>query len=194
MNRIVFATHNQHKVSEIQSLCHEGLNVVPLSALNFQEEIPETQATIEGNAVQKAEYIFNKLNLPCFAEDTGLEVAALNGAPGVKTARYAGEQATAADNIEKLLAALSRETNRNARFKTIIAFIDEHGKQHLFEGICEGEILEAQSGGSGFGYDPVFKPSGSTKAFAEMSLEEKNFFSHRAKAFAKFVHHLNTNY
>ncbi len=189
---LIFATHNKHKVEEIQSICPTDIQLISLSELNYHEEIPETQATIEGNSLQKARHVFDVFKRPCFSEDTGLEADALNGAPGVNTARYAGEKATFEDNIDKLLSALHGAENRNAKFVTVITLKDAEGNEHQFRGECEGEVLKACCGEKGFGYDPVFKPKGSDKAFAEMTLAEKNVFSHRAKAFAKFVEYLST--
>jgi len=187
---LIFATHNRHKVEEIQSICPAEIHLTSLSELDYHDEVPETQATIEGNSMQKARYIFDVFKRPCFSEDTGLEVEALNGAPGVNTARYAGAKATFEDNIDKLLGALNGVKNRHARFVTVITLIDALGNTHQFKGVCEGEILEARSGEKGFGYDPIFKPTGGDKAFAEMTLAEKNVFSHRAKAFATFVEYI----
>jgi XTP/dITP diphosphohydrolase len=189
--KLIFATHNKHKVEEIQSICPTEIQLVSLAELSYHQEIPETQDTIEGNSLQKANHVFDVFKLPCFSEDTGLEVEALNGAPGVNTARYAGVKASFEDNIDKLLGALDSEENRNARFVTVITLMDADGKNHQFKGVCEGEILQARCGEKGFGYDPIFKPTGSNKAFAEMTLAEKNMFSHRAKAFAKFVEYLS---
>ena len=190
---LIFATQNKHKVEEIQSICPSDIHLTSLSELDYHEEVPETQATIEGNSLQKAHYIFDVFKRACFSEDTGLEVDALNGAPGVNTARYAGAKATFEDNIDKLLGALNGVENRNAKFVTVITLIDASGNEHQFIGECPGEILKARSGEKGFGYDPIFKPTGGDKAFAEMTLAEKNVFSHRAKAFAKFVEYLTLN-
>ncbi len=190
--KLIFATHNKHKVEEIQSICPTEIQLVSLAELSYHQEIPETQDTIEGNSLQKARYVFDVFKLPCFSEDTSLEVEALNGAPGVNTARYAGAKASFEDNIDKLLSALDSEENRNAKFVTVITLMDEDGKNHQFKGVCKGEILKVRCGEKGFGYDPIFKPSGSNKAFAEMTLTEKNVFSHRAKAFAKFVEYFTT--
>jgi XTP/dITP diphosphohydrolase len=162
-----------------------------LSQAGIHEEIPETAQTIEENAVLKARYIFNHYNFDCFADDTGLEVEALNNAPGVYSARYAGEQKSSEDNINKLLAELNGKTNRNARFKTVIALI-LNGKEYLFEGIINGRIANEKRGEKGFGYDPVFIPNGYEKTFAEMSTSEKNNISHRAIAVQKLAKFLST--
>lgn len=188
---IIFATHNAHKVSEIQSLCPENIVLKSLKEINFLAAVPETSDTIAGNSLQKAEYIFKQFSKAVFAEDTGLEVLALNNLPGVRTARFAGENATAEDNIQKLLLELNRAENRNAQFVTVITFIDKAGDVHQFKGICKGEILLSKMGEDGFGYDPIFKPLGSELSFAQMPLSDKNIFSHRAKAFKLFVEYLN---
>lgn len=188
---IIFATHNAHKVGEIQSLCPENIQLKSLKEIDFNKEVPETSDTIAGNSFQKAEYIFKQFGKAVFSEDTGLEVAALNNLPGVRTARFAGEHATAEDNIQKLLLELNGKSNRNAQFVTVITFIDEAEETHQFKGVCQGEILMAKTGNDGFGYDPIFKPLGSELSFAEMPLSDKNIFSHRAKAFKLFVEFLN---
>ena len=162
-----------------------------MAAIGCLEDVPETQNTIEGNAIQKAEYIKNKYGYDCFADDTGLEVDALNGAPGVYSARYAGEQRNADDNTNKLLDALKNNDNRSAQFKTVIA-LQLNNKQHTFTGICKGEITETKHGDKGFGYDPVFKPEGQKITFAKMDLSLKNSIGHRGKAVAQLVAFLNT--
>jgi XTP/dITP diphosphohydrolase len=164
--------------------------VLGLKDIECYEDIPETAHTLEGNAIQKADYVTEKFGLDCFADDTGLEVEALNGAPGVISARYAGSQKDAGDNIRKLLSELDGASNRKARFRTVIA-LNANGSQHLFEGIVEGEITPELRGGSGFGYDPVFMPEGRMKTFAEMGMPEKNSISHRARAVEKLVQFLN---
>lgn len=189
---LIFATANANKVKEVQMLVPENMTVLSLADIGFTEEVPETSDTIEGNSDQKASFIFGKLGRSCFSEDTGLEVEALDGAPGVYTGRYAGEHASHADNISKLLANMNGLDNRKARFKTIITLLAPHDKVQ-FEGICNGEILENVSGEQGFGYDPIFKPEGSSKSFAQMSMEEKSTYSHRKKAFAKLLDYLNTH-
>lgn len=190
---IIFATGNAHKVKEIQSLCPDFIQLKSLREIGFANDIPETSPTISGNSLQKATFIFERMQKAVMAEDTGLEVEALNGLPGVNTARYAGLNATFEDNIRKLLSELNGKTNRNARFITVITFIDNSGTLHQFEGICDGEILLEKKGNDGFGYDPVFQPKGSIKSFAQMQLQEKNGFSHRAKAFQQFVDFLQQN-
>lgn len=187
---LIFATQNPNKVKEIQSLCPPTILIKSLADLSFTAELPETQKTIEGNSLQKAQYVFEQLNQACFSEDTGLIVDAINGAPGVKTARYAGDNATAKDNINKLLKELQNSHDRKARFVTVITLINTNGQAQQFTGVCEGKILKDETGGKGFGYDPIFQPTGSNKSFAEMDMTEKNMYSHRAKAFAKFVEHL----
>jgi len=193
---LVFATNNKNKINELQHLLPDSIKLLSLDAIGCNEELPETQATIEGNAAQKAFYIYNKYHLNCFADDTGLEVEALNGAPGVFSARYAGEHKSTNDNIDKLLNELSKFTNRNARFKTTISLV-LGGKENQFEGIVSGTILSERRGCNGFGYDPVFAPSIYQKninskfiSFAEMDLSEKNKISHRAIAVKKLVDYL----
>ncbi len=195
-HKIVFATNNPHKLKEIQSLLGNHFQLLSLKEIGFEGDIPENQTTLEGNALEKARYIFDKYAFPCFADDTGLEVDALGGEPGVYSARYAGplqnygaEEKRSAANISKLLAKLSGNPNRNARFRTVIAYLD--GKEeHFFEGIVNGSIIDVRRGSEGFGYDPVFIPEGQTGTFAEISLSEKNKISHRARAFALFVEHM----
>lgn len=183
---IVFATGNRNKEQEIQSLVPDGMKVMSLADLEFYDDIPETAETLEGNARIKAEEIYSKFGKACFADDTGLEVEALQGAPGVKSARYAGEEKSDEKNIDKLLQELSGESNRRARFRTVIHLIWE-GKPMQFEGIVEGIIRAGRSGTNGFGYDPVFEPENCGKTFAEMSLEEKNTMSHRGRAVQKLI-------
>jgi len=187
--KLIFATSNQHKVREILSMTCSGIEIVSLKDIGFTEEIPETRDTIEGNSLQKAEYLTNKLHLPCFSEDTGLEINALNGEPGVYSARYAGPKANFSDNISKVLDKMRGVKDRKARFKTVITYFD--GSKYVqFEGITEGTILEEVRGIDGFGYDPIFQPLGYDKAYAEMTLEEKNQSSHRRKSFEQFANHL----
>lgn len=183
---IVFATNNPNKIKEVQALLPSHIKLISLEEIGCVEDIPETQDTIEGNAIQKADYIKEHFGLDCFADDTGLEVMALNGAPGVFSARYAGPQRNADDNMNLLLSELHSKNNRSARFKTVIA-MHFQGELRTFEGICEGEITHTKSGSDGFGYDPVFKPTGYTKTFAEISLAEKNRIGHRGKAVSKLV-------
>lgn len=184
--KIVFATHNAHKVSEVQAVLGSEYQLVTATEAGISEEIPETQPTIEGNALQKARYVYEHTGLNCFADDTGLEVEALSGAPGVYSARYAGEHVSYADNNKLLLKNLAGCQNRKARFRTVIALILD-GKEHLFEGRVEGTIATEPHGECGFGYDPLFIPEGSQLTFAEMSPEAKNGISHRGRAVAKLV-------
>ena len=184
--KIVFATHNAHKVSEVQAVLGSEYQLVTATEAGITEEIPETQPTIEGNALQKARYVYEHTGLDCFADDTGLEVEALNGAPGVYSARYAGEHVSYADNNVLLLKNLAGCENRKARFRTVIALIVD-GKEYLFEGRVEGTIATEPHGEGGFGYDPLFVPEGSQLTFAEMSSEAKNKISHRGRAVAKLV-------
>lgn len=181
---LVFATNNNHKLKEISSLLGDSFKLLSLKDLNITEEIPENKPTLEGNAVQKARHIYHLLKRASFADDTGLETEALGGLPGVHSARFAGEEKNSEDNIDKLLAMLAGKENRRARFRCVIALIIDE-KEFLFEGICEGSILKERRGSEGFGYDPVFLPSGSNFSFAEMPLQEKNLISHRARAFEK---------
>ncbi len=187
--RLIFATSNKHKLKEVRSLAPAGFEIVGLQDIGFTRELPETQDTIEGNSLQKAEYLANQYNCACFAEDTGLEIDALNGEPGVYSARYAGPQATFNDNVLKVLSGMQGKSNRNARFKTVITYYS-NGKYVQFEGVTKGSILQEPRGAEGFGYDPIFIPEGSDKAYAEMTLEEKNRFSHRKKSFEQFANHL----
>lgn len=184
--KIVFATHNAHKVSEVQAVLGSEYQLVTATEAGITEEIPEAQPTIEGNALQKARYVYEHTGLNCFADDTGLEVEALNGAPGVYSARYAGEHVSYADNNVLLLKNLAGCENRKARFRTVIALIVD-GKEYLFEGRVEGAIATEPHGEGGFGYDPLFVPEGSQLTFAEMSSEAKNKISHRGRAVAKLV-------
>jgi XTP/dITP diphosphohydrolase len=192
-HRIVAATNNQHKISEIRPLIEPDFRILSLEDIGCHEELPETQQTIEGNSLQKASFIYDHYHVPCFADDTGLEVEALNGAPGVYSARYAGEQKNSADNIELLLKNLQGKQNRNARFRTVITLIGLNGVQY-FEGIVNGAILQERRGALGFGYDPVFKPDGLNRTMAEMTLDEKNEISHRALAIKKLVSYLKSHF
>jgi XTP/dITP diphosphohydrolase len=184
--KIVFATNNKNKVKEVQALLAKSIQLLSLKEIGCFEEIEETETTLKGNAKLKADYITKKYGYDCFADDTGLEVDALNGAPGVYSARYAGDDSNSEKNMQKLLKELTSATNRKAQFQTIIT-LNLGGKQYFFEGICKGEILTKKSGASGFGYDPIFKPQGYDISFAEMTLEEKGKISHRGKAVAKLV-------
>ncbi|WP_370480216.1 non-canonical purine NTP diphosphatase [Tamlana flava] len=188
--KIVFATNNKNKISEVQSLIPQNIKLLSLEDIGCFEDIPETQSTIEGNAKQKANYIKERYGIDCFADDTGLEVDALNGEPGVYSARYAGEQKNAADNMAKLLSYLKNKNNRNAQFKTVIALNFNNGLK-TFTGICKGEITMEKRGGKGFGYDPIFKPLGHEQTFAQMDLSLKNEIGHRGKAILKLITFLN---
>jgi XTP/dITP diphosphohydrolase len=188
--KIVFATNNQHKVDEIRSALPGNFSIITLKDAGIDIEIPEPHHTLQDNAAEKARTIYHLLKTNCFSEDTGLEVYILNNEPGVYSARYAGEKKSFDKNIDKLLSNLKNITNRNARFRTVICLILD-GKEYFFEGVCEGVIVGERQGTQGFGYDPVFKPLGSEKTFAQMSIEEKNLFSHRKKATDKLVTFLN---
>ncbi|GGB67615.1 non-canonical purine NTP pyrophosphatase [Flavobacterium suaedae] len=179
--KLVFASNNKNKVKEIKHQLPSSIEILTLEDIGCTEDIPETAETIEGNAILKANYITEKYGYNCFADDTGLEVEALNGAPGVYSARYAGEEKNAEANMEKLLNELRDKSNRNAQFKTVIA-LNLNGEQLLFTGIAKGEITVNKQGNEGFGYDPIFKPEGKNITFAEISLEEKTKLSHRGKA------------
>jgi XTP/dITP diphosphohydrolase len=183
---LVFATNNKHKVREISDLLDGDFRIVGLSDLNISEDIPEDADTLEENALFKARYVYEKTGMNVFADDTGLEVTALGGAPGVWSARYAGESKSFDDNIDKLLREMDGVTDRSARFRTVIALILDK-KEFLFEGIIEGEIITERKGSGGFGYDPVFRATGSDKTFAEIPLQEKNSISHRAMAMRKLI-------
>jgi XTP/dITP diphosphohydrolase len=186
METLIFATHNDNKVLEIRSLMPKGLQVVSLEEAGLHEEIPEPHDTLEDNAREKSLTIYRLTGKDCFSEDTGLEVEALHGEPGVLSARYAGPRKLASDNVKKLLRNMEGISDRKARFRTVISLY-LHGTEHQFEGVCEGRIAESTSGKEGFGYDPVFIPDGETCTFAEMSLTEKNRFSHRARAVAQLT-------
>jgi|TARA_B100001094_G_scaffold157240_1_gene152217 XTP/dITP diphosphohydrolase len=183
---LIFATSNQNKVLEIQKILPKKFNIKSLKDLNYFEDVPENENTIEGNAIFKAKYIYEKFNINVFADDTGLEVEALNGEPGVHSARYAGTTRNSEKNIKKLLKNLKNIKNRNARFKTVIALIIDN-KLHIFSGIVEGYILDSPKGNNGFGYDPIFCPNGFDKSFAELTLKEKNLISHRSLAMKKLI-------
>lgn len=184
--KLIFATHNSNKAIEIQKLLPEEFQVLTLNDIDFHEEIPENEPTIEGNSVFKAQFIFNLFNLNCFADDTGLEIESLDGRPGVHSARYAGENKNSDANIERVIEELSGIENRNARFKTVITLII-NGEQYRFEGIVNGRIIDEKRGTNGFGYDPIFIPENENKTFAEMDLREKNKYSHRARALEKMI-------
>ena len=190
MIQIIFATNNQNKLKEVQAQLPDEIKLISLKDIGCYEDIPETQNTIEGNAIQKANYIKMKYNKDCFADDTGLEVMALNGAPGVHSARYAGPEKNSKKNIEKLLSSLEKTANRSAQFKTVIA-LHYKGELIQFEGICEGKITRTAKGSGGFGYDPIFKPTVKDKTFAELTLKEKNKIGHRGIAIAKLIAFFN---
>ncbi|MFZ4412220.1 MAG: RdgB/HAM1 family non-canonical purine NTP pyrophosphatase [Bacteroidales bacterium] len=187
---LVFATNNLHKIKEISPLIQNNFHLLSLSDLNFFDEIPETQDSLEGNASQKAETIFNKFGKNCFADDTGLEIEALDGEPGVYSARYAGEGCSFQDNIDKVLLKMQGISNRKARFRTVISLIMQ-GKEYFFEGCVNGKILTEIHGNDGFGYDPIFMPDGFSISFAEMTLEQKNQISHRSIAVGNLIAFLN---
>ncbi|RYG51431.1 MAG: RdgB/HAM1 family non-canonical purine NTP pyrophosphatase [Chitinophagaceae bacterium] len=190
MTSIVFATNNPNKVSEIQAAVGDSIRIITLEAAGINVDIPEPHPTLEQNAMEKSRTIKGLSGFDCFSEDTGLEVDALNGEPGVLSARYAGDEKSPEKNIDKLLYKLSTTENRKARFRTVISLIWE-GSEHLFEGICEGEIVFERRGRNGFGYDAVFMPSGTKRTFAEMDMTEKNVISHRRKAADKLVGFFN---
>jgi XTP/dITP diphosphohydrolase len=192
MKKLVFATNNRHKLDEIRHLLGSIYDVCSLVDLNFYEDIPENQTTLDGNAREKARFVYAKFGLPCFADDTGLEIDALGGEPGVFSARYAGEDKNSLKNIEKVLEKMSDTVNRSARFRCVIALI-ANGKEYVFEGIINGEILRSPVGNCGFGYDSVFKADGCDISFAQMSLDEKSKISHRGKAVEKLVEFLKKN-
>ena len=184
--KLVFASNNKNKIQEIQALVPKNIQIVSLEDIGCKEDIPETADTIEGNAILKANYITEKYGYDCFADDTGLEVEALNGAPGVYSARYAGEQKDANDNMDKLLSELSDKPNRKANFKTVIA-LNLNGKQNLFTGIINGKIIDKKIGTNGFGYDPIFVADEYEKTFAELTMEEKSTISHRGIAVKELI-------
>ena len=187
--QLVFASNNKNKIAEIKQMLPKEIELLSLDEIGCHEDIPETANTIEGNAILKANYVTEKFGYPCFADDTGLEVEALNGEPGVYSARYAGEQKNADDNMMKLLENLKDEKNKKAQFKTIIA-LNLEGNQHLFEGIIKGKIIKEKRGNKGFGYDPIFIPEGFSKTFAEMEMLEKSKLSHRGIATRKLIEFL----
>jgi XTP/dITP diphosphohydrolase len=188
---LIFATNNQHKVAEISSMLTDSWSIQTLEDVGFTREVPETGSTLEANALQKARYIKDHLGKDCFADDTGLEIEALNGEPGVYSARYAGPEKDSDLNIRKVLSEMEGKSNRRARFRTVIALIIS-GKELFFEGIVNGIILEKSEGTGGFGYDPIFKPDEAGVSFARMPLSKKNQISHRGRAFSKLVEYLKT--
>ena len=190
MITLVFATNNPHKTDEVKQKLNGAFLIQTLQEIGCVDDIPETSDTLEGNALQKARYLHEKYGCNCFADDTGLEVEALNNAPGVYSARYAGEAKNPEDNMEKLLNELSGQSNKKARFRTVIALILDN-EEYLFEGIAAGTILEKRQGDGGFGYDPLFLPDRYAKSFAQLSMDEKNAISHRGKAIEKLLTFLN---
>jgi XTP/dITP diphosphohydrolase len=186
---LVFASNNEHKIREINSLLGDSFKLLSLHDINIMEDIPEEEPLIEGNALAKARYVYNATGLNVFADDTGLEISALDGMPGVHSARFAGENKDSSANIEKVFSMLGNKENREARFRTVIALILDK-KEYLFEGIVNGKIISSKRGSEGFGYDPIFIPEGKTHTFAEMDLNEKNSVSHRARAFEKLKNFL----
>ncbi|MBT9391866.1 RdgB/HAM1 family non-canonical purine NTP pyrophosphatase [Hymenobacter sp. NST-14] len=190
--RLCFASNNAHKLDEIRPLLPASVELVSLAAIGCHEELPETQDTLEGNARQKAQHVWDHFGVACFADDTGLEVTALHGAPGVYSARYAGPQRRSEDNVAKLLQELQGQSDRTAQFRTVVALVLPGGEVHEFAGAVPGRITEQQRGQAGFGYDPVFEPTeGDGRTFAEMDLTEKNALSHRSRAVAGLVAFLN---
>ncbi len=189
--KLLFATANSNKAFEIQKIVPKGFEILSLKDINFSEDIPETSSTIEGNALQKTNFIVDRFKIDCFSDDTGLEIDALDGQPGVYSARYAGDEKDPEKNMDLVLEKMKNVHNRNARFKTVIALYF-NGTTHLFEGIVNGVIRHERSGQEGFGYDPIFEPTETGKTFAEMSIEEKNKISHRGRAFEKMVQFLKS--
>lgn len=186
MKRIVFATNNQHKLEEISAILGDRFEIVSLAEINCFDDIPETADTLEGNALQKARFVKEKFGYDCFADDTGLEIEALNNAPGVYSARYAGPARSSEDNMNKALEELKDKANRKARFRTVIALILD-GKEYLFDGIVNGSIATEKKGAEGFGYDPIFVPEGYCESFAQLGADVKNKISHRARATAQLA-------
>jgi len=191
MHTLIFATNNRNKVAEIQSLVGPNFTIIPLKEAGIDIDIPEPHDQLEANALEKAMTIFNMTNQNCFSEDTGLEILALDGAPGVKSARYAGENCNPQANIDLVLSKMTGVENRTAQFRTVICLIWEN-QTYYFEGICKGQILNNMQGENGFGYDPIFVPDGASKSFANMTMEEKNQFSHRKKAVTQLFEFLGT--
>ena len=187
--KLVFATNNEHKVNEIKKLLGDTIELLSLNDIGCNDDIPEDQATLEGNAAQKSFFIYNKYGVNCFADDTGLEIEALNGEPGVYSARYAGEERNPENNMNLVLDKLSIIKNRKARFRTVISLVID-GHETQFEGVVEGHILEEKRGKTGFGYDPIFLPEESNLSFAQMPLDEKNKISHRARAVQKLIEYI----
>jgi XTP/dITP diphosphohydrolase len=192
MSTLIFATNNQNKVTEVKSILNQRFNILSLKERDIDIDIPEPYNTLEDNAREKARVIHQLTSQNCFSEDTGLEVEALSGEPGVKSARYAGDNRSFEDNIDKLLSNLKDKENRKAQFRTVICIIID-GQEKVFDGICKGSIIAARRGSGGFGYDSIFIPDGSSKTFAEMTMVEKNYFSHRKKAIEKLTAFLSNN-
>jgi XTP/dITP diphosphohydrolase len=198
--KLVFATNNKHKLEEVTKILPPSIEILSLRDIGCNDELPETGNTLEHNAAQKARYVFDKYGYDCFADDTGLEIEALDGRPGVYSARYAGLHCNFQDNVRKVLAELNHEENRKAKFRTVICLLQKQGvrdgiaevSQHLFQGEVRGEVITEQKGTNGFGYDPIFIPEGFSKTFAEMDASEKNAISHRAEAVRKFAEHLTS--
>jgi len=190
--KLIFATNNKHKIEEVQAILGSHIQLISLNEIGCTDDIPETRNTIEGNAIQKAEFIYDRFQKNCFADDTGLEVESLDGKPGVNSARYAGPGHDFEANVTKLLSEMEGKLNRRAQFKTVIALII-NGETHLFEGIIQGHIIEKRSGNEGFGYDPVFVPDGYNQTFAQMPAALKNSISHRAIATQKLVEYLKNS-
>lgn len=190
MRKLIFATNNKHKLGEVREMLDGKVEIVSLEEAGLSGEIPETADTLQGNALQKAQWVWDRTHQDCFADDTGLEVDALDGAPGVYSARYAGEHCTFDDNVNKLLKALDGESNRKAQFRTVICLIED-GEPRYFEGKVEGQILTERYGNEGFGYDPIFMPDRFAVSFAEMPLEVKNMISHRGMAVKRLTEYLN---
>ncbi len=189
--KLVFATNNKHKIKELQAILGDSFELLSLKDIGCFEEIPEEQPTLEGNARQKSMFVHERYGYSCFADDTGLEIEALNGRPGVFSARYAGEEKSAEANMDKVLREMAGVNNRKARFRTVISLII-NGEEKQFDGIVEGQIIREKKGTSGFGYDPIFLPDGYTRTFAEMDLDEKNQISHRGRAVQKLAAYLKT--
>ena len=190
--KLIFATSNPYKIKEVKAMLGDDFNIGGLNDIDCNEDIPETQPTIEGNALQKARYVVEYYGVNCFSEDTGLEIESLDMEPGVYSARYAGPQRNSEDNMNLVMEKLKNHNNRNARFKTVIALIID-GKEYTFEGIVNGKIAHQKTGTDGFGYDPIFLPEGKTISFAEMNKEEKNQISHRGRAVRKLIEWLQNN-
>jgi XTP/dITP diphosphohydrolase len=193
MKKLVFATNNEHKLRELRQILKGEFELLSLHDIGCDEEIPETGSTLESNASQKSNYIWNKYGIDCFADDTGLEINALGNEPGVYSARYAGEEKSSEANIKKVLAEMSDADDRRARFRCVFSLI-MGGREHQFEGIVNGVILKEKEGTGGFGYDPIFKPDGYEQSFASLSPEEKNRVSHRGRAVMKLVNYLNSRF